>query len=334
MPTLPEIQVGEPIRHECLAVFPLFSPADGGVEYLLSDEAIRAGSVNVEEVSEGGSVPNLLVTNQSDSKVLFLEGEELRGAKQNRVLNTSVLVAAHSKTTIPVSCVEQGRWRYRSRQFVSGESHSSSKLRHHLKQSVSDSLKSGRGHTSDQMAVWGEVTRQMTSLGSSSETGAMADTYETYRERLDEFREQLAYVEGATGVAIAVGKQVVALDLFDKPSTCRKVWGRLLTGVVMDALEAKSIRSGCPASRCARLCSPSCGIPCGSKPQPSAKDRSSAPMPTRGPTLQRWFSVNRFSTAVSSWRTDRSGLPGPLRQVSKSNSVDRYKSICVPISTI
>jgi hypothetical protein len=239
MPTLPEIQVGEPICHDPLAVFPLFSPSPGDVEYLLAGEALAAGSVNVEEVSEGGSVPNLLVTNQGDTRVLFLEGEELRGAKQNRVLNTSVLIAAHSKTTIPVSCVEQGRWRYRSQQFVSSEFHSSSQLRHHLKLSVSNSLKAGRGHTSDQRAVWREVSRQMTSLGSSSETSAMADTYESVRERQSEFRERLKYVDGATGIAIALGKRVVALDLFDKPSTCRKVWDRLLSGVVMDALEAK-----------------------------------------------------------------------------------------------
>jgi hypothetical protein len=75
MPTLPEIQVGEPIRHEALAVFPLFSSSESGVEYLLSDEAITAGSVNVEEVGADGSVQNLLVTNHGDSKVLFLEGE-------------------------------------------------------------------------------------------------------------------------------------------------------------------------------------------------------------------------------------------------------------------
>jgi hypothetical protein len=238
MPTLPEIQVGDPIRHKALAVFPLFSPSGGDVEYLLSDEAIAAGALRVEEISEGGSVPNLLVTNQGGSRVLFLEGEELRGAKPNRVLNTSVLIAAHSTTKIPVSCVEQGRWRYRSRQFAAGDSHSSSKLRHHLKHSVSESLKTGRGHTSDQTAVWQEVSRQMTSLGSLSDTGAMSDTFDSYREHLDEFREQLKYVDGATGVAVALGKQVVALDLFDKTSTCRKVWDRLLTGVVMDALEA------------------------------------------------------------------------------------------------
>jgi hypothetical protein len=237
MSTLPDVRVGEAVRHEALAVFPLFSVLNAGLDYLLSDEAIQAGAVTVEEISEGGSVPNLLVTNHGDSRVLFLEGEELRGAKQNRVLNTSVLVAAHSQTPIPVSCVEQGRWRYRTKHFESGGSHSSSKLRHILKKSSYESMKAGLGYASDQMEVWNEVSRQMASLGSSSETTAMSDTYETYQGRLIEFRERLKYIEGATGLAVAVGKSVVAVDIFDKPSTCAKVWDRLLTGVVMDALE-------------------------------------------------------------------------------------------------
>jgi hypothetical protein len=240
MSTLPDVHIGDAIRHGALSVFPLFGSSAVGVDYLLSDEAISAGSVTVEEVSEGGSVPNLLVTNQGDSRVLFLEGEELRGAKQNRVLNTSVLIAAHSKTPIPVSCVEQGRWRYRSRQFEPSGTHSSSKLRHYLKASVSRSLKAGRGHSSDQGAVWTEVSRQMDSLGSSSDTTAMSDTYMSYSAPLAEFRERIAYVEGATGIAVAVGNKVVAMDVFDKPSTCAKVWDRLLTGAVMDALEADS----------------------------------------------------------------------------------------------
>jgi hypothetical protein len=237
MSTLPDVRVGDPVRHEALAVFPLFSFLGAGLDYLLSDEAIQAGAVTVEEVSEGGSVPNLLVTNLGDSRVLFLEGEELRGAKQNRVLNTSVLVAAHSQTPIPVSCVEQGRWRYRTKHFVSGGSHSSSKLRHILKKSSYQSMKAGLGYTSNQMDVWNEVSRQMDSLGSSSDTTAMSDTYESYQGRLAGFRESLKYIEGATGMAVAVGKTVVAMDFFDKPSTCAKVWDRLLTGVAMDALE-------------------------------------------------------------------------------------------------
>jgi hypothetical protein len=78
----------------------------------------------------------------------------------------------------------------------------------------------------------------MEALGAASPTSAMADTYKKHRDRLNEFTERLKYVEGASGLAVAVGGQVVSVDLFDKPATCQKVWGRLLTGVVMDALEA------------------------------------------------------------------------------------------------
>jgi len=238
MPTFPTIRVADPISHESISIFPLQAEVVSKVDYALSDEALAAGTVTVEEVGEAGSVPELIVNNQTDHLVLFLEGEELRGAKQNRVLNTSVLVAAQSQITIPVSCVEKGRWRYSSRLFASGGSHGSSKMRHILKQSVLKSVKEGRGHSSDQGEIWKEVDRQSESLGSHSATGAMADTYETYKDRLAEYSDRLKYVEGSTGLAVAVGKKVVSVDLFDKPSTCRKVWHRLLTGVIMDALEA------------------------------------------------------------------------------------------------
>jgi hypothetical protein len=236
--TFPEIRVGEPIRCNGLAVFPLFAEPSGGVDYALSDEAISEGTVTVEEVSEAGSVPDLSVENKGDIRVLFLEGEELVGAKQNRILNTSVLVAAHSKTKIPVSCVEAGRWGYRSRYFGSSGSHSPSKLRYALKASVSRSVRAERGHISDQGEVWEEVARQQAALGAFSGTSAMSDTFEAHRKRLDEYQEKLQYVEGAIGAAVTVGGKVVSCDLFDRPSTCQKVWRRLLSGVVLDALEA------------------------------------------------------------------------------------------------
>ena len=55
--TFPAIRIGEPKRHESLSVFPLYAEQQGHVGYLLSDEAIQAGIVKVQEVSEGGSVP-------------------------------------------------------------------------------------------------------------------------------------------------------------------------------------------------------------------------------------------------------------------------------------
>ena len=74
-------------------------------------------------------------------------------------------------------------------------------------------------------------------------------------ERKDEFRRTLTYIEGATGLAVVVGKTLVAVDLFDKPATCRKAWDRLLSGTVMDALEAGEAPRGADpddVSRCVR----------------------------------------------------------------------------------
>ena len=93
---------------------------------------------------------------------------------------------------------------------------------------------------SDQGKVWAEVARQQESLGTSSGTRAMSDTFENYKERVAEFQDKLKYVDGACGVAVAIGKKIVAVDMFDKPATCQKVWNRLLSGFVLDALESKS----------------------------------------------------------------------------------------------
>jgi hypothetical protein len=87
--------------------------------YTVLETAIEAGTAVVEEVSENGDVPHLAVTNNGPLPLLILEGEILIGAKQNRVVNVTVLVAAHSRFTLPVSCVEQGRWQYQGREFRS-----------------------------------------------------------------------------------------------------------------------------------------------------------------------------------------------------------------------
>lgn len=236
---LPKIHVGDPLRHESLSVFPLFSDANSEVAYLLSEAAMADESLLVEEVSHEGSVPDLLVENKGDVRVLFLEGEELIGAKQNRILNASVLVAAHTKIKIPVSCVEQGRWRSKSRYFGSSGSHSPSKLRRALKASVSKSVKEKRGHRSDQGEVWKEVASLHASLGVDSGTAAMSDAFDTYQDRIASYRENLKYVDGATGMAVSIGDRVLSIDLFDKPSTCQNVWERMLSGVVFDALEVE-----------------------------------------------------------------------------------------------
>ena len=54
-------------------------------------------------------MPDLGLDNQCDRPVLLLDGEELVGAKQNRILKLSLPAPAGKPIVMPVSCVEAGR---------------------------------------------------------------------------------------------------------------------------------------------------------------------------------------------------------------------------------
>ena len=115
------ISLGEAQCFENLQITPLLAPAAGTADYLTLSETQELGLAVVTEVSESGSVPTLLLENTAEQAVFLLDGEELVGAKQNRILNLTLLVPAKTSLEIPVSCVEQGRWSHRSREFASAE---------------------------------------------------------------------------------------------------------------------------------------------------------------------------------------------------------------------
>lgn len=112
-----QIELGELQHYKNASAVPLYHTAAETLAYRTLAEALQNGVIVVTEVNAGGSVPDLKVVNNADLPILLLDGEELKGAKQNRVLNASVLLDAHSETIIPVSCTEAGRWAYTSETF-------------------------------------------------------------------------------------------------------------------------------------------------------------------------------------------------------------------------
>jgi len=86
------LEIGDPVGHLNLTLVPLRGDGAARIEYVLGADAIRAGTLTVTEVSEAGSVPELAVTSTDERMILLLDGEELVGAKQNRILNTSILL--------------------------------------------------------------------------------------------------------------------------------------------------------------------------------------------------------------------------------------------------
>ena len=192
--------------------------------------------VQVTEISEGGSVPELQVANKLDVRVFLMDGQELVGAKQNRILNTDVLVPANTTVKIPVSCVEQGRWHHNSPSFSSGKS-ASHRTRSAKLARVHQNLKTQGTHDADQCAVWDEVAESIKQSGASSPTSALSDAYAKRDVDLSKFRRSLKLPTEAVGVAVFHGGKFQGLDLFDRHSTLQYFWESLVDSYAIDLLE-------------------------------------------------------------------------------------------------
>jgi ribA/ribD-fused uncharacterized protein len=241
-PFLTGLEMGDPISHENLTLVPLRGEGHEMLDYDLSREALTAGSLSIQEVDEDGSVPDLLAINRSERMVLLIDGEELLGALQNRILNTTVLLAANSETKIPVSCTEEGRWDFASSTFASG-GFSSSTLRARKSRSVTRSLKAGARALSDQREVWETVSGYVHASGTVTSTGAMSDVAKHMGATLREYVRALPYPEKARGVVVSVDGRLASLDLFDRPETLERMWERLVMASAVDAVLGLSARA-------------------------------------------------------------------------------------------
>jgi hypothetical protein len=134
---LSDLVIGLEAHHQHITVYAILAGSWPSGNYLSLDDALAERFLEVTEISDGGEVPNLKLVNHGPAPILILAGEELIGAKQNRVVNATFLIQDNFSITIPVSCVEQGRWSYRSCEFASERRMSPSGLRSGMEEDVS-----------------------------------------------------------------------------------------------------------------------------------------------------------------------------------------------------
>ncbi|WJW74311.1 hypothetical protein QVG61_07210 [Thiohalobacter sp. IOR34] len=232
------LRLGRPRTFEGLTLYSLFGSAapDARPGYRLLEEAIAAGEVEITEVSEGGQVPELLLVNHGKQPVLLLDGEELIGAKQNRVLNLSVL-APPGKTRLPVTCVEAGRWAWRERQFRPAGRTQFAEARADKLAQVCASRSHGGGFHADQYAVWEGISEKARRLDVDSPTEAMADLFERYGQDVEDHVRAFPPEPGQTGALFAVGHRLRGLELFDHPETLAASLPKLVRSYALDAIE-------------------------------------------------------------------------------------------------
>lgn len=237
---LGSITVGDPVHFEGLTIFPLFrdGPVPPEPDYTLLEEAVARGGARVTEVAAEGSVPELRFENLGEKPVLLLDGEELIGAKQNRVVNLTILAPAKQVIVIPVSCVEAGRWHAESKDFRPAEHVMYSRARAAKGAQVSFSMVTSDTRRADQSAIWEEIASKCERVGAASPTQAMNAMYDSRAVSLDAYLRAFAWAEHQAGVVFAIGQQTMGLDLMDHPHTMRAMLPKLVRSYALDAVEA------------------------------------------------------------------------------------------------
>ncbi|MHC4442831.1 MAG: ARPP-1 family domain-containing protein [Planctomycetota bacterium] len=233
---LEEVEVLELNQVGSLSILGLRWQGKDGLEYLTLDEALETGEFEVTEIDGEGDVPKLTVKNRLGKMVFLMAGEELIGAKQNRILDVSLMVDANKEVKIPVSCVESGRWSYRSRRFRSGGSSSPSRLRAAMSKMMHESYQETGEPSSDQSEVWDMVDSTLNCMESLSDSSALHAVYEDHSESLEDYASKIKCPPDCCGVAFMIGNDIAGIDFFDKPQTLSKLWKKLLRSYAIDAM--------------------------------------------------------------------------------------------------
>jgi len=220
------LRIGTPKVHLNLALVPLFDDGDNAAGYLLLDDALERKLARVTEVSADGRVPELAFENDSAEKILLVDGDELVGGRQ--------------KLVIPVSCVEQGRWRYHSRDFQSARRSLFAKARAKKMRQVTESLRVNQDRRSNQSEVWADVAGKVAFCQADSDTLAMADAYESRGRQVSGYVSAFRAQQGQRGAVVAIDGKPVGLELFDSANAFARYLEKLVRSYALDAIETEA----------------------------------------------------------------------------------------------
>ena len=252
------IQLSKPMTYKGLTLVGISNPKKtDGQRYLTLSEGIKSGSVRIAEVSEAGNVPKLFIQNHSTQPLFIMDGEELVGAKQNRITNSSFVISPHSTSTIPVSCVEQNRWNYNSRNFSTSDNIIFNKGRKEKFQDVHNSS----DYQTDQRKVWGNIHEKMSKLNSYNSTASMSDVYKDKDSALKDYVSKFKAQDNDIGVIYGIGDKIEGVDIFHGPYLFKHFLPKIIKSCVLEILDQQIHHSRIPATRFKKFFEDICQLP-------------------------------------------------------------------------
>lgn len=167
----------------------------------------------------------------------MLDGEELIGAKQNRILNVSVMVPPKETIIIPVSCVEAGRWHRRSRHFSSAKRVHFAQGRARNARHVTESLQNYGSPRGSQGEVWSTISGKAERMNAVSDTSASEEIYYRHRRGLDEYLAAFDSLPDQRGAIFSVEGGTTGVDFFDSNKAFSGSFKKLVESYALDAID-------------------------------------------------------------------------------------------------
>lgn len=224
------IILGEPVFLRNLKIFPVQTdtPQSHNGSYAVIDEVLRERKGEFREL-DTPDINAIGFENQYNKPVVMIDGEEITGAFQNRIIAASSVVESHSSRELDVVCAEEGRWNEIGG-FRSGQC-SYPQLRSVL-------LKSRSLKKDTQEHVWREIERKLTVTRTHSTTSSMHDIYASLDDELARYLEGFTGLENrSVGFIGCAGDRILGCDIFYHPALYRSFEKKLLRSYALDALE-------------------------------------------------------------------------------------------------
>ena len=221
---LKHLSLGERQDYENVSVVPILNNYHTSFDVLDLKEAMKMGLVNIEECSQS-SEEKVKLKNSSISPLMLLDGEEIAGSVQNRIIAKTMLIPPESETEIPVNCSEKGRNTYKS-EFQYSNYIANSDTRRNKIYNKNDPT---------QKVVWKSIDDLEKNKKTYSQTKALRDNYEKNKFDIDSYLKHFKSENNQVGL-ICIVENKVGIEIFNNPVLYRKYDEMLLKSYIIDNL--------------------------------------------------------------------------------------------------
>jgi hypothetical protein len=222
------IEVSEQIFLRNLTIYPITGVTKNGFDASTIDEVLHSKRGVFREL-DTPDINTIEFDNRNDDPVLLIDGEEITGSLQNRIIALSSIVEARSTKNISVICAEEGRWDDLGG-FQTGHC-AYSQIRTIL-------VKSLHRKIDTQRAIWNEINRKLTVTKTISTTSSMHDIYHSLNAEIARYVEDFSSINhSAIGFIAVASNRILGCDIFCSTKIYHKFELKLIRSYILDAIE-------------------------------------------------------------------------------------------------